>query len=92
MEQIIVFYCFVCFLPAVFGAAMRIALKETRKAYRYTGLSLLLTVAMWVAAWFMPNHGSEGNGILALMVSSFTVGMIFVEICIYVVKMWKRWE
>ena len=90
MEQIIEYYFFIILLPALLGIAMRIGLQRSKRSHMYTGLSLLLAVVMWMMSCFVPNHGSEGDGILALICSTYAMGMIFVEISIYILKKWRN--
>lgn len=90
MEQIIENYISIFLLPVIFGSAMRISLRRSKRAHRCTGASILVAIVMWTMACIVPTHGSEGYGIIALMYSMFSVGMIFVELSAYILKKWRR--
>lgn len=87
MDSIVTFYFVVYLLPGILGIVARISLRETKKARFYVMVSLLLAAMMWVITWSVQNHGSEGNGILSLIISSFSIGMVLCEMCFLI---WRR--
>lgn len=74
MDQIIKNYLFILALPIITGIVIRFILRKSKNGYWVTlGLAILTAIA-WVAAYVIPNHGSELYGILALKVTSVMAG------------------
>lgn len=74
---------FLFFLPAAFGALIRFSLQDTRRAPWYTGGCVLAAAGVWLAARFVPSHGSEGGGILAMILGCLAAGMLLMEGYLY---------
>lgn len=80
MEQIIVNWTVILILPLVFGVLFRVSLAKDPKGWRFTLGCVLAAVVMQLIARFAENHGSEGNGIWALMLTFCAVGAVAVEV------------
>lgn len=76
MGQIIKNYMFVFVAPLLIGAAVRFACQHTKRAYLITVVFTVLAVIGWVVFYTVPSHGSELYGIIALVVTSATIGAL----------------
>lgn len=73
-------------LPALMGIVLRLIFIKWKRGYVITGVTALLTAALWLRAELINTHGSEGPAILALMAGMMTAGALLVGAIAYVVK------
>ncbi len=73
-------------VPFVVGLLLRLFIRKKRNAYLLTVFAIFLALFAWIAAYLIPNHGSEIYGILAMMVTMFASGTILSEIVCRVIS------
>lgn len=76
MGQILFNIFMVYILPVIIGIAVRVAVRKMRKPFIVTVGLILLAVVMWAIAVIVPSHGSEGNGIMAMMATCLALGAV----------------
>lgn len=76
MGQILFNIFMVYILPVIIGIAVRVVVRKMRKPFIVTVGLILLAVVMWAIAVIVPSHGSEGNGIMAMMATCLAVGAL----------------
>ena len=70
----------VLFVLFVFGVAARVSMRGEKKGILVTVICLLVAGGMWAIAYTVPTHGSEGNGVMALMLSCLAAGAVAAEV------------
>lgn len=67
---------FVFIIPFVVGLPVRLVIRKTRNPFILSVCMIALAVIMWIVYAVVPNHGSEGYGILALIATSLALGAL----------------
>lgn len=67
-------------VPFAAGFLLRIFIHKNNNAYLLTVFAITLALIAWIAAYLIPNHGSELYDILAWMATMFASGTILSEL------------
>lgn len=71
---------FVFILPFFIGFVLRFVLRKTHKPFILTICLIAFAVLMWSIANIVPNHGSEANGLRAVMAICAATGALIAEL------------
>ena len=80
MGQILFNIFMVYILPVIIGIVVRVTVRKIRKPFVVTIGLILLAALMWMIAVVVPNHGSEGSGIMAMMATCLALGALITEV------------
>ena len=76
MLQIIKNYLIIFILPLLVGLIVRFVIRKTKKPFILTVCLIALAVLMWGIAFIVPNHGDEGNSLMACQAGCLAIGAL----------------